>query len=153
VSEEDPAEANNLKHDLALQRLLKESHLLDPSSVNGSSTAPEGKGRMKALDLRLQDLGAKKNLAEQEKMPLSHRKGIKAKIASREAGRRKEAAENGIILEKAKMTAKAEPRRDRGIGAPSIGKFRGGTLKLSSRDVKSMEGSRRGGGSSRGRRR
>ncbi|KAI7070359.1 hypothetical protein KC352_g42614, partial [Hortaea werneckii] len=29
--EEDASESANLKHDLALQRLLKESHLLDPS--------------------------------------------------------------------------------------------------------------------------
>ncbi|KAI7557491.1 hypothetical protein KC317_g11590, partial [Hortaea werneckii] len=137
--EEDASESANLKHDLALQRLLKESHLLDPSSFDGTNTAPEGKSRLKALDMRLQDLGAKKGTLEQEKMPLSHRKGIKAKAANREVARRKDAAENGIILEKAKATKGAERRRERGVGAPSVGKFKGGTLQLSSRDVKSME--------------
>ncbi|KAI6891536.1 hypothetical protein KC318_g15553 [Hortaea werneckii] len=102
--EDDASESANLKHDLALQRLLKESHLLDPSSFDGTNTAPEGKSRLKALDMRLQDLGAKKGTLEQEKMPLSHRKGIKAKAANREVARRKDAAENGIILEKAKAT-------------------------------------------------
>lgn len=129
-----------MKHDLALQRLLKESHLLDPSSYKGTTAAPEGKGRLKALDLRLQDLGAKKTATEQVKMPLAHRKGIVAKAAGREVSRRKEAVENGIILERAKQIAKPEKRRERGIGAPEVGKFRSGTLKLSSNDVKAIQG-------------
>ncbi|RMY65288.1 hypothetical protein D0863_09229 [Hortaea werneckii] len=152
-SEEDASESANLKHDLALQRLLKESHLLDPSSFDGTNTAPEGKSRLKALDMRLQDLGAKKGTLEQEKMPLSHRKGIKAKAANREVARRKDAAENGIILEKAKATKGPERRRERGVGAPSVGKFKGGTLQLSSRDVKSMERPRQAQGGKKGKRR
>lgn len=136
---DEAAESVNLQHDLALQRLLKESHLLDPSTFNGSKTAPEGKGRLKALDMRLLDLGAKRSISEQ-KMPIAHRKGIQAKAASREITRRKEATENGVILERPKATAKAMKPRDRGIGAPSVGRFRGGTLKLSARDVKSIEG-------------
>ncbi|KAK5133158.1 hypothetical protein LTR08_008094 [Meristemomyces frigidus] len=135
----DVDESTNLKHDLALQRLLKESHLLAPSSSNGATVAPVGKSRLKALDLRLRDLGAKKAVTEQERMPIAHRKGIVAKAASREASRRKEAVENGIILERAKMAARPEQRRERGVDAPGVGKFRGGTLKLSSRDVKSIE--------------
>ncbi|EMC97008.1 hypothetical protein BAUCODRAFT_68548 [Baudoinia panamericana UAMH 10762] len=138
-AEEDSSEAANLKHDLALQRLLKESHLLDPSAFSGAA-AVEGKGRLKALDLRLQDLGAKKPLSEQ-KMPLAHRQGIKTKAADREAVRRREAVENGIVLERASAAPKtALKRRDRGIGKPAVGKFRGGTLKLSSRDVRTIEG-------------
>lgn len=164
--EEDSSEAANLKHDLALQRLLKESHLINPE--NPTTAGPEGKSRLQALDLRLQDLGAKKALAEQTKMPLAHRRGIQAKAAGREVSRRKEAAENGVILErkKGKLTARVgggggdvggggAERRERGIGNPSVGKFRGGTLRLSSRDVKSIEGpkQRGGGGRGRGRRR
>ncbi|KAI7085867.1 hypothetical protein KC356_g5518 [Hortaea werneckii] len=151
--EEEASESANLKHDLALQRLLKESHLLDPSSFDGTNTAPEGKSRLKALDMRLQDLGAKKGTLEQEKMPLSHRKGIKAKAANREVARRKDAAENGIILEKAKATKGPERRRERGVGAPSVGKFKGGTLQLSSRDFKSMERPRQAQGGKKGKRR
>ncbi|KAK1088513.1 pre-rRNA processing and 40S ribosomal subunit assembly [Friedmanniomyces endolithicus] len=130
TSAEDEAETSNLKHDLALQRLLKESHLLDHSSTKNSAVVPEGK----------------------KTMPLAHRKGIKAKAAGRETARRKEAVENGVILEKVRTSAQPQKRRERGIGAPSIGKFRGGTLKLSSHDVKSIERSRLQGGS-KGRRR
>ncbi|CAK3832939.1 uncharacterized protein RCC_07684 [Lecanosticta acicola] len=149
-TEADGTEAANLKNDLALQRLLKESHLLNPSSFSASSD-PEGKGRLKALDMRLQDLGAKTSALEQEKMPYSHRRGIKAKSASREANRRREAAENGIILERAKSTPRAQPKRDRGIGGPGVGKFRGGTLQLSSRDLRDIQKPRSGPGDRRGR--
>ncbi|KAF2768693.1 hypothetical protein EJ03DRAFT_351887 [Teratosphaeria nubilosa] len=153
--DDEGAESTNLKHDLALQRLLKESHLLDKSSFDNSTPMPEGKSRLKALDLRLQDLGAKQAISVQDKMPLAHRKGIKAKAANREVSRRKEAAENGIVLERARNAAKASSsqKRDRGIGAPSVGKFRGGMLKLSSRDVRSIEGPKQkaGRGQSKGR--
>lgn len=57
--EEDGTEVTNLKNDLELQRLLKESHLLHPSTFHGSSSTPDGKGRLKALDMRIRDLGAK----------------------------------------------------------------------------------------------
>ena len=154
--EDDEGEASNLKHDLALQRLLKESHLLDSAAFSNSPSAgPEGKLRIKALDLRLQSLGAKQSLAEQQKMPLAHRKGIKEKSTAREAARRKEAAENGIILEKAKASMGPTKKfRQKGVDAPSVGKFRGGTLKLSAKDVRSIEGPKVGGkGQRKGRRR
>ena len=139
--EEDSAESANLTNDLALQRLLKESHLLDPSAFKGTVSAPEGKGRLKVLDLRLQDLGAKQSITQQEKMPLSHRRGIASKAAEREGKRRKEAAENGVVLEKANFTLKTGgKRREKGTGGPTVGKFRGGMLKLSSRDVRSIQG-------------
>ena len=73
--EEDAHDSVNLKHDLALQRLLKESHLLD----SADDLAPTGKNRLKALDLRMQSLGAKTSLYAQTKMPTAHRRGIKAK--------------------------------------------------------------------------
>jgi hypothetical protein len=74
-----------------------------------------------------------------------------AKQSEREGKRRKEARENGIILEKAKNGIKkaGDGKRDRGVGAPGIGKFSGGTLKLSKQDIFSIEGSG-GSGSSRG---
>ncbi|KAK3716869.1 pre-rRNA processing and 40S ribosomal subunit assembly [Vermiconidia calcicola] len=153
ASEEGSTEAANLKHDLALQRLLQESHLLAPNAANGKAAAPDGKGRLKALDLRVRTLGAKQSVSEQEKMPLSQRKGISAKASSREEKRRKDAVESGVILEKARMAAKPEKRRDRSIGGPNVGKFRGGTLKLNSRDVKSIEGSKKAGSAKRNSRR
>jgi hypothetical protein len=94
-------------------------------------------------------------------MPMSHRKGIIAKQTEKEDKRRREARENGIILEKAKMGSKknSDGKRDRGVGAPGIGKFSGGTLKLSKKDISEIEGPRssgtkggRGGGRGRGKR-
>ncbi|KIV85690.1 hypothetical protein PV11_01356 [Exophiala sideris] len=137
--EDDSSEALNLKHDLDLQRLLKESHLLEQAK---SASIP-GSHRHKALDMRMQSLGSKESLFHQEKMPLSHRKGILAKATSREAMRRKEAKENGIILEKPSGKARSTIRRERGVDAPAVGKFRGGTLKLSKKDVLDIQGSGR----------
>ena len=138
----------NLKHDLDLQRLLRESHLLD----SASELAPTGKNRLKALDLRMQDLGAKESLYKQKNMPDAFRQGIKAKAISRDEKRRREAKENGIILEKpSKVTKTDNKRRERGIGGSSIGKFSGGTLNLSKQDLHSMQSSRgRGGRGGRG---
>lgn len=144
---EDENDADNLKHDLALQRLLRESHLLD----SGEELAPTGKNRHKALDLRMQALGAKTSLYKQ-KMPDSHRRGIKAKAAAKEDKRRKEAKENGIILEKPTKVTKSNPgRRERGVGGSSIGKFSGGTLNLSKRDLHVMQGPKGRSGTGRGR--
>ena len=142
----------NLKHDLALQRLLKESHLLDSSSFSRKASAPEGKCRIKALDLRIRGLGARESISNQEKMPLSHRRGISTKAATREEKRRKDAAENGVILEKAKSALKPGKRRERSVGGPTVGKFKGGLLKLSSKDLRSIEGPKqRGWGGRKGR--
>lgn len=144
--EDDASEAANLKHDLALQRLLKESHLLDPGTFSAKNSAPEGKGRLKALDLRLQGLGARSSLSTQEKMPIAHRKGIQSKAGGREAKRRKEAAENGVILEKAKhASVKDSKRRERSVGGPTVGKFRGGTLRLSGKELRDIQGPKRQG--------
>ena len=133
----DPTDAANLKKDLALQRLLKESHLLDQES----SLSHFGRNRHKALDLRIQDMGSKSSIFKQDKMPLVQRKGILAKAAKKEENRRRAAQENGIILEKAAMSkAKEGSMRQRGVGAPSVGKFQGGMLKLSKKDIADIRG-------------
>ncbi|OCT54668.1 hypothetical protein CLCR_03046 [Cladophialophora carrionii] len=142
VDEEDASEALNLKHDLDLQRLLKESHLLEQAKA--ASTL--GSHRHKALDMRMQTLGSKGSVFHQEKMPMAHRRGILAKAAARENGRRKEASENGIILEKAVAKSRTkELRRERAVDVPAVGKFRGGTLRLSKRDVLDIQGPGRSG--------
>ncbi|KAI1626935.1 hypothetical protein EDD37DRAFT_646630 [Exophiala viscosa] len=147
--EDDSSEALNLKHDLDLQRLLNESHLLEQAK----SASTPGSHRHKALDMRMQSLGSKDSLFHQEKMPLSHRKGILAKATSRDAMRRKEAKENGIVLEKPSGKVRSATRRERGVDAPAVGKFRGGTLKLSKKDVLDIQGSGRSrGGGKKGRR-
>jgi hypothetical protein len=141
--DDDAMDAEHLKNDLALQRLLKESHLLD----SASELAPTGKNRLKALDLRMQSLGAKTSLYQQN-MPSSLRRGIKAKALTKEEKRRREAKENGIILEKPTHKSKVtKGRRERGIAGPGIGKLSGGTLNLSKRDIAVVQSSRR---SSRG---
>ena len=130
-------DAANLKKDLALQRLLKESHLLDSQK----SLSHLGQNRHKAVDLRLQDLGSKNSVFKQKNMPLAQRKGIKAKAAEKEESRRRTAQQNGIILEKeVKGKRKDHSKRQRGIGAPSVGKFQGGMLKLSKKDIAEIEG-------------
>ncbi|KAB8297345.1 hypothetical protein EYC80_002691 [Monilinia laxa] len=105
-SADDPGatEALNLKNDLALQRLLDESHLLTSSSSSTSSNAHathslQGKNRLKALDLRVQALGGKTSIHKQESMPMNMRKGIVRKAEEKEEKRRREAKENGIVLE------------------------------------------------------
>ncbi|KAI9722102.1 MAG: hypothetical protein M1828_004916 [Chrysothrix sp. TS-e1954] len=122
----------NLKNDLALQRLISESHLLDPNKATAT--------REKLVDSRLKTLGAKKSILQQEKMPMSHRIGIAKKGAEREEKRRREAKENGIVLERVQGTSKSRVRKDRGIDGPTVGKFKGGTLSLSKRDVAKIKG-------------
>ncbi|KAI5303944.1 hypothetical protein KEM56_007035 [Ascosphaera pollenicola] len=137
--EEENTDAQNLKHDLSLQRLLKESHLLE----SASDLDPTGVNRHKAFDLRVQSLGAKGSLFKQESMPMSHRKGIITKATRKEETRRKEARENGIILERPTKQKSKMQRRERGVGGPAVGKFTGGTLRLSQRDVSSITGPKR----------
>lgn len=135
--DEAMSDAQNLKKDLALQRLLKESHLLD----HKSPSSPYGQNRHKAIDLRLQELGTKSSLYHQRNMPMSQRKGIAAKASGREESRRKEAKENGVILARATKGKKdIIDTRQRGIGAPSVGRFKGGMLTLSKRDVIEIQG-------------
>lgn len=96
------------------------------------------------MDLRLQEMGSKSSLYHQQNMPMAQRRGIATKIAEKEEIRRSDARENGIILEKAiKRKKGSDARRQRGIGAPSVGKFKGGMLKLSKQDVLEIQGPRK----------
>ncbi|CAI6088822.1 unnamed protein product [Clonostachys chloroleuca] len=141
-----------LAQDLELRRLLSESHLLaSPTLTNTSAltgAAPKlfaaGRVRHKAADLRMQALGSKESILKQQKMPMNMRKGINAAAAAREAKRRREAKENNVILEH--DTAKKRRKRDRGrdgeVNGPSVGRMRGAELRISDRDVRSIEGTR-----------
>ena len=79
---------------------------------------------------------------------MAQRKGIAAKARQREDKRRREAQENGVILAKTHKAGekKGGKRRERGVGAPGVGMFRGGTLQLSRRDVANIHGAGGGGG-------
>lgn len=86
-------------------------------------------------------------------MPLSFRKGIAEKAQRREEARRKEAKEAGIVLERKQAVKKHRERRERAVGGPAVGKFRGGMLVLSRKDVASIEGPRQKVHGEKGRRR
>lgn len=140
-----------LAQDLELRRLLAESHLLSrniSTSVSASAAVEPksfatGRTRQKATDLRIQALGSGVSIHAQEKMPMNMRKGMVAAAGAREAKRRREARENGVILER--ETGKKK-RRDRGSGAavdrPGVGRLKGAELRISERDVKGIEGGR-----------
>lgn len=140
--EDDLSEAANLKKDLELQRLLTESHLLDSSTQTIT-----GNNRHKATDLRLQKLGGKASIFKQEKMPRSHQQGIIAKSKDRESKRRREAKENGIILETTKEKKRVNKKGGNNgvnVSMPGVGKFTGGTLRLSKKDIMDIEGPKKG---------
>ncbi|CAI6333435.1 unnamed protein product [Periconia digitata] len=157
----DPTEVEHLKNDLALQNLLRESTLLSTHNPTYSTRATDAPAkpssistRHKIADMHMQSLGAKGSAFAQKNMPMSQRKGITAKAKLREDLRRKEAKENGIILErdtkKKKAPSSLAQRRDRGVGGPSVGKFKNGTLTLSKKDVASITRDGGGGGKGKG---
>jgi len=72
------------------------------------------------------------------------RKGINAAKKGREDKRRKEAWENGIVLERkggqGDKLGRKRKRLDARVDLPSVGKMRGSELRLSERDLRSMGG-------------
>lgn len=166
-----------LAQDLELRRLISESHLLQTnrplslsaalSTTSSPGSEPKafssGRVRQKALDLRIQALGSKTSIHKQEKMPMHMRKGITAAAVDREAKRRREAKESGVILERETGKKKTTKRDRRGGGGgggggfgPAVGRLKGAELRISERDVKKIEGTRdtfgRRGGKDSGRR-
>ncbi|KAK3996073.1 hypothetical protein QBC44DRAFT_6479 [Cladorrhinum sp. PSN332] len=163
-----------LANDLALQRLIAESHILSAAGGNAShwqsSAAADsaantrafaaGRTAKRTTDLRFQALGAKDSILAQAKMPMSMRKGIVGTATAKDSKRRREAKENGIILEREvkKQPAKRKKQGGRGerpVDAPGVGRLRGAQLTISAREARaiSSEGVRRGGGGGGGKRR
>lgn len=76
------------------------------------------------------------------------RKGINAAAVSRESKRRREAKENGVILERETVGKKKGKKRDGGAGMgggvdrPGVGRLRGAELRISESDVRKIEGTR-----------
>ncbi|OPB39319.1 hypothetical protein A0O28_0050250 [Trichoderma guizhouense] len=148
-----------LAQDLELRRLIAESHLLQTnkplslaaalSTTSSPNAQPKafssGRVRQKALDMRIQALGSKTSILKQEKMPMHMRKGINAAAVEREAKRRREAKETGVILERETGKKKKRDRRGGGGGGgfgPAVGRLKGAELRISERDVKKIEGTR-----------
>jgi hypothetical protein len=141
-----------------LQRLISESHILSAAGANPSHWQSEhaagtatnvrafaaGRTARKTTDMRVQALGAKGSILSQSKMPMSMRKGIVGAAATKEGKRRREARENGIILEretkKAKIT-KRKGRGDRPVDLPAVGRLRGAELRVSAREAKAISDS------------
>ncbi|KAH8158034.1 hypothetical protein CIB48_g10210 [Xylaria polymorpha] len=147
-----------LKNDLALQRLLAESHLFSSAVAKGGNgdrdsgdpTEHVGRNRHLATDLRLSALGSKTSIYKQEKMPMSFRKGIQSAAEGRETKRRREARENGIVLERPGALGKKAAGKRRGpsraVDGPAVGRMNGGMLRLGKKDIADIEG----GGSRKG---
>jgi len=73
---------------------------------------------------------------------MSHRKGMNRKGSEREDKRRKEARENGVILETAaekKRVIHRTGKRGMNVAMPGVGKFAGATLNLSKKDIMDIE--------------
>ncbi|KAK6542547.1 hypothetical protein TWF694_006494 [Orbilia ellipsospora] len=133
---DDESETLNLQNDLALHRLLRESHLLDQKTLSHSSAS----NRQKAIESRIQSLGGTplvKLTNSDSKIPMHIRKGMAKKEAMRVEKKKKVARENGIVVAKEKKK-KRERKREGGVGGPSVGKFKRGALVLSKRDVGRM---------------
>ncbi|RKF56685.1 hypothetical protein OnM2_079031 [Erysiphe neolycopersici] len=140
TQDDNHTEAENIKNDIALHRFLSESHLLE----SAQNPTLSGNNRHKATDLRLLDLGSRHSILTQKNMPMAHRKGIIEKKRGIELKRRKNALENGIILEKVAMGNKKITRKRHGnaIGDPSVGRLSRGILQLSRKDIKNIQGPR-----------
>ncbi|KAL2024386.1 hypothetical protein VTK56DRAFT_8197 [Thermocarpiscus australiensis] len=151
-----------LANDLALQRLITESHILSAAGANpshwqsqhASSTAANtrafaaGRTARKTTDMRVQALGAKESILTQAKMPMAMRRGIVSAAAEREEKRRREARENGVILERQvkKGKTKEKPRGERPVDLPAVGRLRGAELRISAREARAISASGRGAG-------
>ncbi|EPX71534.1 rRNA processing protein Faf1 [Schizosaccharomyces octosporus yFS286] len=122
-------EAENLKNDVELQKLLRESHLLhEVSSRTGETNlVAQGKVRQKAIQQHIKELGGKE---KEQKMPMIARKGMAQKRKHIDGIIQKEARESGTVLAK---KAKQPKKQKKGFvpGTFSLpGKFVGGTLRL-----------------------
>lgn len=85
-------------------------------------------------------------------------KGLKRAREDRETKRRREAKEAGIILEREERKSSKPVNRERGVGAPSIGRFKGGALIIGKDEVAAMTKSKsksggKGGKGGKGKRR
>ncbi|EON98144.1 hypothetical protein UCRPA7_6455 [Phaeoacremonium minimum UCRPA7] len=158
---EDEDSATLLANDLALQRLIAESKILSSAAASPSADRAFAEGRTRRIttDMRLQALGSRDSVLAQKKMPMGIRKGIAGAAAAREEKRRREAKENGIILERAigggKNKAAGKRRRAGGLAVdmPGVGRMKGAELRLSQRDIRSMETPREKPGGKKRRRR
>ncbi|ODQ80050.1 hypothetical protein BABINDRAFT_161691 [Babjeviella inositovora NRRL Y-12698] len=126
-------ELDNVEKDVALQRLLSESHILANSAPQYSGAEltmqtidyemPIGKARKRTLDSRLQTVAASNGKNEGgpsklEKMPMHMRKGMVTSQIRKIEKYEQEAKDGGIILSRVKKGEFRDLKR--GIGSTSV---------------------------------
>lgn len=152
TEEREEDEQLNLDNDLALQRLIKESHILAEAGLSGVdiSTGITGKARHKTLESRLDDLGVKR--AKTQQMPMNMRKGMTAKQKERHERHVKNSREAGIVLARSEVSKapKKQVKRERGLKIASVGRETRHGLIISKSEISKYSGT--GGGKKKGRR-
>ncbi|RCI11469.1 hypothetical protein L249_7195 [Ophiocordyceps polyrhachis-furcata BCC 54312] len=151
-----------LAQDVALQRLLSESNLEQETRTKRQTKLfSSGKARVQATKMRIlrgttvaDNMAMTRTTTEQKRMPMKMRKGIKAAQKAREEKRITQARENGILVEKTNNKSPPSSRmammkKRRRMSSSStrrdpnaVGTFRRGELRLSQRDVDSIQHSR-----------
>ncbi|GMM49751.1 Faf1 protein [Starmerella bacillaris] len=157
-------EAYNLDNDLALQRMIDESHILNHRPNGHEYTGADisgvldpleavGKNRLKTIEHRLVKAGAKQTT---QRMPQAMAVGVRNKNLQRKQKTKKEAKEAGIILAKERFTKSKNRTRDTGLKINTIGKASEHGIHISASEIARMtnKGKARGGShGSRGKRR
>ncbi|KAA8898488.1 hypothetical protein TRICI_006550 [Trichomonascus ciferrii] len=137
----------SLEKDIALQRLISESHILaegrDQFSGADISTDfdPIGKTRHKTLSSRLESLGGISDKNAKQRAPMNIQQGINAKRQERKEKHEKYAKEAGIVLARPTSSVKKAPiKRDKGLKIASVGKNTRHGLKISEKDIQKVSG-------------
>ncbi|KTW31715.1 uncharacterized protein T551_00976 [Pneumocystis jirovecii RU7] len=136
-SKKKDLENDQLKNDIALQRLLEESHFLKKGSDSSAfSLEPTGKQRHKIIENRIKLLGGKDVF--KEKIPFKIRLGMKLKAKVRSEIAKKKAKEAGIVRALPTFKSKIKKKRNYGLNEITVGKYRKGMIILSQEDIKGV---------------
>lgn len=162
-------EDDHFENDLALQRLLQESHLLSALGTPDLDSAPQGKARARTLETRLRALSAAngRDQLRLEKVPMQVRKGMVDKHVRRIAQHEHDAREAGVVLPAVKRgefrridrtfrtdierrigsgprkkAAAAAKRRQRGLRVQTVGRSTRHGLRISAADAARLGGKR-----------
>ncbi|KAG5439548.1 hypothetical protein PCANB_002123 [Pneumocystis canis] len=127
---------DQLKNDVALQRLLEESQFLRKGPDSSTfSLNPTGKQRYKILEKRLELLGGKN---VKEKIPFKIRLGMELKAKMRREIANKKAKEAGIVQALPASKSKIKRKRNYGLNEITIGKYHRGMVILSKKDIREV---------------
>jgi hypothetical protein len=138
-ADDDDNEAQNLKNDIDLQRLLRESNLLAEHATKGDPA----RLHHLTLNARISHLGGKEE--RRGNVPLKIQKGIKQAKVQRQEKKEREAQEAGILMP-VKRKRQAQKPRERGLKtAAGVGKFRNGMLKINEREIRRVNNTGSGG--------